>query len=212
MALKLELGINKEKIEKLTPVQRWLISFFVMVVFVVLAIFLLYLPTSKKISEKEKVISKLEEDLTAKQQIAQNLEVYKQEYEKLTKRLEEYIKKLPSAAEVEKVMVSISSIGKEVNVDFLKFVPKPDVPGKEGLYFIVPIDTEISGKFHSIAIFMDRVAKMDRIVKPVDFTITPVEDKEGNVFLNVKLAMETYKYREPVTSPAPAQKGPVKTP
>jgi type IV pilus assembly protein PilO len=194
MAPKFELGISKESIKKLTPLQRWLITGFLLLIIIILAIFLLYLPVNKEISTRKKNIEKLESDLQTAKNTLLNLEKIKEEYEKLEKKLAEYIKQLPSEAEVEKVMLNVGSIGKEVNVEFLKFIPKEDVPGTGGLYSIVPIETEISGKFHNIALFLDRVAKMERIVKPVDFSITPVEDKTGNVILNTKLLLETYKY------------------
>lgn len=202
---KLELGISKESIKKLTALQRWLITGFLILTFLILAIFILYLPANKEIAAKEINITNLDDELSKSRQSLANLEIIKQEYEKLTKKLDEYIMKLPSEAEVEKVMVGISSIGKEVNVDFLKFIPKDAVPGTGGLYSTVPIETEINGKFHSIALFLDRIAKMERIVKPLDLSITPVEDKIGEVSLNVKLSLETYKYK-PSSPPGPAQK------
>ncbi len=203
MAPKFELGISKDSIKKLTPVQRWLITGFIILVVIIFAIFFLYLPANKEIAAKEASLNKLDRDLTAAKQTLANLEKVKQEYEKLENKLSEYIKKLPSEAEVEKVFVGISSIGKEVNVEFLKFAPKDEVPGSGGLYSTVPIEAEISGKFHSVALFLDKVAKMERIVRPVDFSITPVEDKMGNVTLNLKISLETYKYK-----PSPAPTGP----
>jgi Tfp pilus assembly protein PilO len=202
MAPKFELGISKESIKKLTSLQRWLITGFLILVFIILAVFILYLPANKEISAKEKNIEKLGTELLKTKNTLENLQKVKEEYEKLEKKLAEYIKKLPSESEVEKVMLGISTIGKEVNVEFLKFIPKDDIPGSGGLYSTVPIETEISGKFHSIALFLDRVSKMERIVKPVDFSINPVEDKAGNVNLNVKLSLEAYKYK-----PAPPQAG-----
>jgi len=207
MAPKFELGISKESIKKLTPLQRWLITGFLILIFIILAVFLLYLPANKEIAEKERNIKNLESALLESRHTLTNLENVKQEYEKLEKKLAEYIKKLPSEAEVEKVLVGISSIGKEVNMEFLKFIPKEDIPGSGGLYSIVPIETEISGKFHNLALFLDRVAKMERIVKPVDFSISPVEDKAGNVNLNVKLLLETYKYKPAPPGARAAPKG-----
>jgi len=207
MALKFELGISKESLKKLTPIQRWLITSFLLLIIITLAIFLLYLPANKEISAKKKNIEKLEGDLRTAKSTLLNLEKIKEEYEKLEKKLAEYIKQLPSEAEIEKVMLNVGTIGKEVNIEFLKFIPKEDIPGTGGLYSIVPIETEISGKFHHIALFLDRIAKMERIVKPVDLSITPVEDKTGNVSLTVKLLLETYKYTPSAGKPAGAQKG-----
>lgn len=209
MAPKLELGFDVKKIYDLTPVQRWLIALSILVVVAVLFTFLAFMPKSKEMTRLRAEINKLQADLGKQESMARNLEVYKREYERLNNELEEFLKKLPKASEVEKVLVDISNAGKEVNLDFKKFAPKDEAPNPKGLYATIPIDMEIEGGFHSVALFLDKVAKMERIVKPIDIAIKP-QEKEGTFSLDVKLLMETYRYYESAPKEGQAKKGQVR--
>lgn len=197
MAPKIELGFDVSKLQDLTPLQRWLITAGIVVVVAIIVTILAFMPKSKQMTSLRGEITRLEAELAKQESIARNLEVYKREYEKLNQKLEEFLKKLPKASEVEKVLVDIGNAGKEVNLAFKQFAPKNESPNPQGLYATIPIDLGIEGKFHSVALFLDRVAKMERIVKPIDITIKP-QQKDTKFFLKVKLLMETYRYFEGV--------------
>jgi type IV pilus assembly protein PilO len=94
-------------------------------------------------------------------------------------------------------LTSISQSGQDTGVEFALFEPKAEV-AKE-FYAEIPVEMEISGGFHSMVMFFDKVTSLNRIVniRNISMTIAPPTKDEEKAKLKTKCQAVTYKFIEP---------------
>ncbi|MDH5511298.1 MAG: type 4a pilus biogenesis protein PilO [Nitrospinota bacterium] len=161
---------------------------------------------------EETITTKTGELLKLQEQVRKLTDYKKQQVqlERLLARAEAELKEkkkiLPTDREIDSLLKDISSYGLQAGLTFEKFTPKGEVP-KGDYYAEVPVDIEVSGRFHNVLIFFDRIAHHDRIVTIGNVQMTAGKDKKDPTNLSVSLRAITYKFIEkPVGGPA-ASKG-----
>jgi len=166
------------------------------------------------------VITGLEETITARtgellklQDQVRKLTDYKKQQvqlERLLARAEAELKEkkkiLPTDREIDSLLKDISSYGLQAGLTFEKFTPKGEV-AKGDYYAEVPVDIEVSGRFHNILIFFDRIAHHDRIVTIGNVLMKAGKDKKDPANLSVSLRAITYKFIEKPAGNKPRGKG-----
>jgi type IV pilus assembly protein PilO len=110
---------------------------------------------------------------------------------------------LPEKEEIPSLLAGISQAGKDAGLDFLLFQPKPESP--KDFYAEIPVDISVSGSYHQVAVFLDKVANLPRIVNIRDIKMA-LQSKQGesNELTTVCQAV-TYKFIE--QAPAQPKKG-----
>jgi len=98
------------------------------------------------------------------------------------------IKLLPTTSEIPSLLKSITKLGNDSNLEFLLFSPEKQVP-KE-FYIEIPVSIEVLGSYHDVAIFFDKVGKLDRIVNVVNVNMIPI--KELSTTLKTSCKATTY--------------------
>jgi len=126
---------------------------------------------------------------------------YERFKEQERKQKEEMIKALtqiPNEKEIPEILKNITSLGKESNLEFTLFRPKPDQPGED--IVTVPIELAVLGSYHSTVIFFDKVSKLPRIINVVDFNMTRVKDIKGkgeaDILIKTSCLVNTFRSRE----------------
>lgn len=100
-------------------------------------------------------LNKLRENVGKKDQL-------KKENQSLKDRLNEARIILPEKKEIPTLLSTVSSLGREARLQFLTFKPLPEA--METFYARVPVEISVSGSFHDVAIFFDKVSKLPRVV------------------------------------------------
>jgi type IV pilus assembly protein PilO len=72
------------------------------------------------------------------------------------------------------------------------FQPLPEV--QRGFYAEVPVRIEVEGSYHEVAMFFDRVGKLNRIVNIRDITMSEPEVRSGKVVLRTTGLAVTYRF------------------
>lgn len=183
-----------EKLEKLSKVQRILISTVVFALIVGGFIYLLYWPKYERISRLDTQLDKLEAKLTTAKKNAADLDKFKAKMAEAESQFQMAMKKLPEKEEIPSLLASISSSGQQVGLEFLLFEPKPEK--KKEFYAEIPVVMSIVGDYHNTALFFDQVARLPRIVTIENIQITPAK-KKGIRELSTKCMAVTYKFIEP---------------
>jgi len=205
-----------QKIAELTRLQRILISAVTVVVLVGLFVGLLYWPQFERQSQLSKQISETRTKLTQVKVTASALPEYERQMAEKQAEFNVASKKLPETVEVPQLLSSVSEAGKDAGLTFLLFQPEKEVP--KNFYAEIPIKMELSGTYHDLGDFFDRLAQMPRIVNIKNFEAkmgqagtavrgrTTVRDA-GNS-LTIACMAETYRFLEtPQETPAATQKG-----
>lgn len=183
-----------EKVFDLPAYQRMLI---VVLTMVALAAGFYYLIYQAQLEEHGRLVKKrasAEVQLEKNQKIANNLAVYRAEYEKMQVRLDEALGELPLKKEIPNLLTSIGDLAKEKGLEILRF--KPAKENIKGFYAEVPVTLKLAGSYHQAAAFFDAVSKMERIVNIKGLTLGGAKTVQGKTTLGVNCSAVTFRFVE----------------
>lgn len=178
-----------EKIERLTKVQRLLISFGALFIIIGTFVYFSYLPKFKKIGVIKKELKQVEKDLNKAKLNAKQINRYRLMMKESRVKFNTVIKALPDKQEIPSLLANISKSGQDVGLKFLLFQPKPEI--EKGDFAEIPVSIKVVGNYHSVALFFDRVANLTRYVNIKDISMAP--QKVGNKLLT-NCTVVTYKF------------------
>ena len=182
-----------EKVEKLSKVQRVVISGLVFALIVGIFVYLLYWPKFESIKKLNTEIEKLEKKLKTAKRNAADLKKFQAKMKEAELQFRMAMKKLPEKEEIPSLLTSISDSGQQAGLEFLLFEPKPEK--KKEFYAEIPVAMNIKGDYHNMALFFDQVARLSRIVNIQNITISNAKEKSSRNLSTSCMAV-TYKFIE----------------
>ena len=185
------------KIGELTKVQRYLIYCGTIFVLVAVYAYTLYLPKQEKISELSDQHKKLTQELQTTRKKALLLPGLKKKMEEAKVQFQIVKKTLPEKEDIPSLLTSISQAGRDSGLDFLLFKPNKEV--HKGFYAEIPVSINVTGNYHNLAMFFDKVAALSRIVNIRDIKIASGKG-------NLKISCKAVTYRFVDESKAPKKK------
>jgi len=176
------------------PFQKKLIALVVVIVVILgLYLYLSYVPKRAEIQSKDDEINKLTNEKAEKEIIAANLEAFRKEYEKLDAKLAQAVKMLPNEREIPELLFSVSNLVEQSGLELEVFEPLPEVP--QEFYAEVPVSINVKGEFTQLAVFLDKLGKLHRIVNLTDLSVTKTDTQAGGfVALAAKGKITTYRF------------------
>ena len=176
------------------PFQKRLIALVVVIVVILgLYLYLSYVPKRAEIQSKDDEINKLTNEKAEKEIIAANLDAFKKEYEKLDAKLAQAVKMLPNEREIPELLFSVSNLVEQSGLELEVFEPLPEVP--QEFYAEVPVSINVKGEFTQLAVFLDKLGKLHRIVNLTDLSVTKTDTQAGGfVALAAKGKITTYRF------------------
>jgi type IV pilus assembly protein PilO len=180
-----------EKIEQLSKIQRISITVSVFVVLLGAFVYFAYLPKFQEIDKLKKELTTQQNNLATAKKNAQELNTYRAKMKAAEEQFEIAKMALPEKEEIPSLLASISQSGKDSGLEFLLFQPKPEV--KKDFFAEIPVAISVSGGYHNVAMFFDKVANLSRIVNINNITIKP--QKSGEELVTNCTAV-TYKFVE----------------
>lgn len=191
-----------EKWAKLPLVYRTLITLGTVVLLSAVYIGSIYLPQKDKRDNLEMEIKNTQSQLQNFKRRARDINKLKAELAEKEIKLKEILRQLPDQKEIPNLLTNISNVGKESGLEFLVFKPKPEIP-KE-FYAEIPIDISVSGSYHNVAMFFDKISKLPRIICITNLSMGEAKPSERQMILKTNCVVTTYKYVE--ISPEELQK------
>jgi len=188
----IDLNVYFDKISKLRMMHRVLIFAGTVVLIVGLYIWLVYIPKTGEITTIKSELDRLERNIEIARVRAKNLKRLEADLVKAQGDLKVAIKLLPTTSEIPSLLKNITKLGNDSNLEFLLFSPEKQV-SKE-FYVEIPVSIELLGSYHDVAIFFDKVGKLDRIVNVVDLNMIPT--KELSATLKTSCKATTYRFKE----------------
>lgn len=181
-----------EQLGRLPRSQRLLLFFLVYVLMVGGYVFALYVPAQTQISDYRAEEASLLQQKAQLEQRLRDKERYEAELQELMAELKEALKELPNDREIPGLLKGISGMGKKVGLEVQKFQPLPE----ELREYVaeVPVALEVSGSYHEVAMFFERLAKMNRIVYVQDVEMKDPEEIGGEIRLTVTGNAVTFRF------------------
>ena len=187
-----------DSISKLPTPKKVLILVAILVGIAGLYLYALIIPIQDELKVAKGELSKLEQELNNSKAITRELPKFKEQVARLNEELKNALTQLPNEKEIPEILKTISSLGKESNLEFTLFRPKPEEP--QQFYAKVPIELVALGNYHNIGIFFDKVNKLPRIINVVNFNMTRAKEIKGKgdpeLLLKTSCMINTYRFIE----------------
>jgi type IV pilus assembly protein PilO len=183
-----------EKIGALTKVQRAAICIVTFLAIGGLFFYLIYMPKSTQLSELNKTYEDVQMKLTRAKAAAKDLDKYQKQFKEAEGKFRLVLRTLPDKKEIPSLLESITRSGRHAGLEFLLF--KPGKEQKKGFYAEIPVNIEVKGGYHNLAMFFDKVARLSRIVNVSDIKISKAKEAGE---LKATCVATTYRFIEGTT-------------
>jgi type IV pilus assembly protein PilO len=181
-----------ERIFDLPRTQRILYFGGLLVLLLFLYFYFLYWPRSQQLAEKRQTLSNSLQERDRLSPLAANLEKARKEAYELDARLKEAAAQLPDEKEIPDLLGSISSLGRESGLEVLLFRLKPET--FQDFYAEVPVEMAVRGGYHQVAVFFDKVRKMDRIINITNITLKEPKLTGGQTVIDAAFSATTFRF------------------
>jgi type IV pilus assembly protein PilO len=93
---------------------------------------------------------------------------------------------------LEMLLSSFEKLGRDENVEFILF--QPGAEQIQEFYATRTVQLQISGTFHRLVTYFDRLTRLDRLVTIQNITFSPVSDfSPTEKYLNTSLVLQVYR-------------------
>jgi type IV pilus assembly protein PilO len=150
-----------------------------------------YMPNSDKIAMLKQNYGDLQNKVAKAKAAVRDLDKYEKKYKEAQGRFRLALQLLPDKKEIPALLEGISKSGRSSGLEFLLF--KPDKEVTKEFYAEIPVKIEVTGGYHNLAIFFDKVARLSRIVNISKLTINSAK-AEGT--LKASCVATTYQFVE----------------
>ena len=181
-----------EKLAKLPRGQRFLLYIILYVVVGLMFVFTIYYPGVGELDSLRANKQNLQRQKAQVEARVANKDQFDQDLERLTKELSVALSELPSTREIPGLLKGISQLGRKVGLDVRRFTPLPE--DRREYVAAVPVELEVEGSFHEVAMFFDRLSKMNRIVYVQDIEMGRAVERGGKVSLTVSGKAVTFRF------------------
>ena len=170
---------------------------------VVLAYYELISPTDDQIRAAEAQIKDLDTKIEQGKSAQRKLPQFREEVRRLELELEKLRRILPSTRNTEEIIKKIKSLVDQGDFILHKLTfPKLVQASSGDPYAEWPIDIEVDGRYHNLAILFNRLSNFSRIMNVEQIQINALSNQQERTVTSEFVA-KTFVYVEP-TTPAPA--------
>ncbi|WP_426754243.1 type 4a pilus biogenesis protein PilO [Myxococcus sp. Y35] len=169
---------------------------FVVVALTVANFFIFIQPTEDAIGWAMEERRKLDLELADKSEIAQNLNERRREMDVLEQKLSEALTELPEQRDIEELLAQINDIGKKSGLELASVTPGKESVGGGEFFARIPIKMTVNGNYHEIALFLQEMANMRRIVNVNNIKFGSASLKNEKVVLQSEFMATTFRFVE----------------
>ncbi|MFC2169176.1 type 4a pilus biogenesis protein PilO [Acidobacteriota bacterium] len=168
--------------------------------------FLYYKPKSNdlKILREERI--KTEEEVVMLKAKKKELDKIEAELKVLDITLKELEAVIPQKKEISDILKKIQQLAFDSRLNIVKFIPKGEVDRE--IYLEWPIAIELTGNYHNLAIFFDRLRNFSRLFYLEDFSIKSLRNQTEAATISAACTATTYIFRD---TPLPQEGSPEET-
>lgn len=195
------------KLSKLSKAHKLLIAVAILGALWGCFVWFLYMPQTEKITKLRGDLDAAKTKLSRLKNVEKNLRAFKKKYRDTELKFKQALKLLPDKHEIPTLLSSISNLGAQSGLEFLLFQPQKEV--NRNFYAEIPLKIEVTGPYHNVATFFDKVSRLSRIVNIGDVKMTAAKaakTKSDTVILKTSCTATTYKFIEAKEQPKKGKK------
>ncbi|MEE9204043.1 MAG: type 4a pilus biogenesis protein PilO [Nitrospirales bacterium] len=170
------------------------VLFLVIVVGAIVGMFYNYVAVDKQgvIERLQKEIGKLDAEKQTLLVKVKHLDQVRAAVEQLEIELEKKKEMLPPAEEAVALLKQMSDLGTRLGLDIRLWKPQGRVMDASQLFVKMPVDVEVSGGYHTAALFFDRIQKLPRIMNVTNLRMGSAKLGEDRVQIKTTFVLTAY--------------------
>ena len=153
-----------------------------------------FMPMFNEMRAGTEKVDKLRKDKFAQEIKAKNLAKYQEEVKALNLSLKKALRQLPNKKEIPSLLDSISNQARKCGLE-IQLVRTQDEVEKD-FYAEVPLELQLTGSYHNIAVFFSKVSALPRIIVISDLKMENPKEKKGVVTISASCVATTFKFIE----------------
>jgi type IV pilus assembly protein PilO len=164
-----------------------------------LAYFLYFKPQQAEYARIKAERMQVENEVLQLQEKKKQLDKIEAEIASLTGQLQELQKIIPQKEEIDVILRMIQQMAVDSRLDIIRFTPRPEV--NRDFYAERPIAIEITGNYHNLASFFDRLSKFERLFNIENFAIRALPNQTDDLTIAANFIAKTYIFLEEQAKP-----------
>jgi type IV pilus assembly protein PilO len=146
------------------------------------------------ITKQQGTQRKLDLQLAEKTEIAQNLNERRREMDVLEQKLAEALTELPEKTDMDELLSQLNDIGKKSGLEISKVEPGAESNGE--FFARIPVRMVVAGNYNEIAMFLQEVSTMRRIVNVSGIKLASPTLVNEKVVLQSSFLATTFRFVE----------------
>jgi type IV pilus assembly protein PilO len=159
------------------------------------------LPFREDMEAREVQLTALKNDIAKGQATAKQLGQFRAEVDDLEGRLGSLRAVLPEEKDAADLLRRMQTVATQSNLTIKSFKPAPVVTKQ--LHAEWPIELQLEGTYHNLAIFFDRIGKFTRIVNITGLDVRGKEPPDANTTIIAQCIATTFVLLEKPVAPKP---------
>ena len=139
-------------------------------------------------------LAEKQREISDGQAIEARLPEFEREIESLKQKLGDVQQILPTGRETGDLLRWIKNLGDQSNLDLKSFSPGGLRPVE--FYKEFPIEMNVTGTYHDLGLFLDRVSKYQRIINVDNLRITKLKQRDRGKTIQASFTATTFVYDE----------------
>lgn len=134
-------------------------------------------PLNEDIRNKKAELEQLNQEIAKGRAAERKLSQFREEVKRLELELSKLLQILPSKRNTEELIKRIETLTRQGDFTLKRFTPGEFV--QKEFYAEWPIEVQVEGTYHNLALFFDRMSRFSRIVNVEDLRIAGLNDVAG---------------------------------
>ena len=164
-------------------------------------------PRFDRMDQQDRKMAELQAKITEGRAAKEKLPQFREEVRRLELELEKLLRILPARRNTPELLRRIRQLTEQSGFDLLRFTPGNFIDRE--FYSEWPITVNLTGNYHNLAMFFDRVGRFSRIVNIDNLKIAGMGPNLLGHTLSASFVARTFIYRE---APPPPPPGPATRP
>jgi Tfp pilus assembly protein PilO len=172
----------------------WFTYVLIAIVILGLFYFVYYKPKDEEFRSIKDERIEVEAEVAHLKQKKEELDKIEAELEQMKVTLSKLEAIIPQKEEISNILKNMQQLAYDTRLNITKFIQNPEII-KE-FYAEQPISVGVTGDYHNLAIFFDRLNTFERLFNIEDFSIKALRDQTDASTISAEWNVKTYIYRE----------------
>ena len=184
--------MNLKDLGNLPRSQKIILLALIFIVLIGGFVYFIFLPGKAEFDALKTSVNELNQKINTNEVKLRRLEELKVENMHLQSQLAMLQAQLPMEQEVSSLLKQVSDLSIESGLEVKLWKPGARKKDSSGMYLEIPVDVEVSGGYHSLASFFDRISKLPRIVNITNLNMDGAKVSGGGISIQNKFVATTF--------------------